>query len=772
MSVFLRISATVVLAVVLLFYVKTAHAQTVGLVLGGGGAKGFSHIGVLKALEKHHIPIDYITGTSIGAIVGGLYAAGYSPQEIEQIALSGKFEEWAAGIIDDKYHAYYLSGEPNPALGNFRLEYDSVWRPVLPTSLRSPVVLDFIVQKYFARANVASGYDFDSLMIPFRCVAADINANQAKVLSNGDLGKAIRASMTFPFVFKPIRIEGKLLYDGGMYNNFPADVMFEEFKPDIMIGSKAADNYAPPVDDNIITHLQTMLMEKTDYSVIGDSSVLIQPDLSEFNVLRFKNPKPIIDSGYYETLKYIDKIRNFLNDSLKPDDAEQRREAFNSKAPPIMVDRINVAGLTHQQFKFVNVFFKQNFFVGDSFEPIPIDKLKEEYLRLAALDLFFRISPEITLDNSTDYYTLNLEMDRKATMAINFGGVVSTNPINEAFVELNYQFLRRHIHTISLNTYFGRFYNSVKLQDRIDFPLQANLYLLGAFTINHWNYFRSSTAFIEDQTPSYLIERDRHGRLLLGKGVGKKGKTEFDIAAGVLAKDYYNTSDYRRKDTLDRTSFRFFSPGLVLDFNTLNRVHFATSGTRFRVAMRYISGTEYHRPGTTSIMKENSENESDWFTFNATYKSFTPLNNLWTGGFAISSAFSNQKTFNNYTASVLFAPLWLPIPEAQTLFLPQIRAYSYFAFGGILVRRLTENIDFRFETHLFNPYRELRQTDGQQAYVKDNFTNVYGIVSVASIFHSPVGPVSLTLNYYHKSPVPVSLSLTFGNILFNRKAWF
>ena len=100
--------------------------------------------------------------------------------------------------------------------------------------------------EWFAEAGAACNYNFDELAIPFRCVASDISENKFIVLKQGNLDKAIRASMTFPFYFKPIRIENKLMWDGGMYNNFPVDVLIEEFKPEIIIGSKAASNYGPP----------------------------------------------------------------------------------------------------------------------------------------------------------------------------------------------------------------------------------------------------------------------------------------------------------------------------------------------------------------------------------------------------------------------------------------------------------------------------------------------------------------------------------------------
>jgi len=749
------------------------HAQTVGVVLGGGGAKGFSHIGVLKALEENNIPIHFITGTSIGAIVGALYASGYSPAEIEALALSGKFEEWATGVIPEHYYSYHLKEDPTPALASFRFDYDTTWSMNLPTSLRSPVFLDFVMQQFFTRANVASGNQFDSLMIPFRCVAADITNNRPIVLNQGDLGMAVRASMTFPFVFKPIRIDGKLLYDGGMYNNFPADVMYTEFFPDIIIGSKAADNFDPPTDDNIISHLQTMLMENANFDVICDNSILIQPNLQPFHVLRFNNPGPTIDSGYYATLRKLHEIRIFVTDSVTPDMMTARRDSFLAQAPPLLIDRVYITGLNHRQFKFTNNYLSGKLFsFRPNYKPVPVEEIKEVYLKLATLDLFANSNPVIGLDSSSAYYYLLLDLVSQNSFSASFGGMISSSPVNEGFMELKYQFLRRQIHKATLNTYFGRFYNSLKIQDRIDFPAQQNIYLAASYTINHWNYFRSATAFIEDNTPSYLIERDRHIRVLMGKGIGNKGKAELDYIAGTMIVEYFHSSDYRSKDTLDRTAFRFTSPGVSLDFNNMNRTYFADAGRRFMISIRQIGGTEYHRPGSTSIMNENSEASQSWFSVSSSYEAYLPASDKWTIGFALATYFSNQKPFNNYSASVLFAPLWAPVPEATSLFVPQIRAFRYFALGGRAIRHITPRSDLRAEIHLFNPYNELRMVENQKAKVVENYDNVYGIAALMYIYHTPLGPISLNINYFHRAAVPVHLSVNFGYMLSNRKAWF
>ena len=155
----------------------------VGLVLAGGGAKGFYHIGVIKALEENNIPIDYVAGTSMGAIVGALYAAGYTPEQMEQLVLSGDVERWAMGHIDDKYRYYYLKQHAPSRLAVYvDMKRDTVERKssvnlALPHSFINTTQIDMALVEIFGSANEACGGDFDRLMIPFLCVASDMNAH-------------------------------------------------------------------------------------------------------------------------------------------------------------------------------------------------------------------------------------------------------------------------------------------------------------------------------------------------------------------------------------------------------------------------------------------------------------------------------------------------------------------------------------------------------------------------------------------------------------------
>ena len=203
--------------VVALLLAAGASAQSVGLVLSGGGAKGLYHIGVIQALEENEIPIDYVAGTSMGSIIAALYAAGYSPEEMRAIVDSGQVREWVSGRIDSRYASYYRQMQDQPSMLTLRLnlrdeekrsDAKNKSRLVLPSHLISSSQIDLALAELLTPASTASGGDFDRLMVPFRCVASDLVARKPYVLKTGDLGEAVRASMAIPLAFNP-KAEGK-----------------------------------------------------------------------------------------------------------------------------------------------------------------------------------------------------------------------------------------------------------------------------------------------------------------------------------------------------------------------------------------------------------------------------------------------------------------------------------------------------------------------------------------------------------------------------------
>ena len=250
-------SKTTPLLTVFVFLLLSANAQRVGVVLSGGGAKGLAHIGVLKALEENEIPIDYVVGTSMGGIIAGAYAAGMSPNQIEEIALSKEFMGWITGDLEEGYNYQYSKKEDYPSFVRFNVSLDSAYGFLLNSSIASDLSLNFALTEMFAQASSISKNNFDSLFVPLRVVAADIFTQTDVVLRKGVLSDALRATQTVPFFYHPIKVDGKYLFDGGVYNNFPIDVMQKDFNPEIVIGSnvstKVFDEYPYGEDDKLIS---------------------------------------------------------------------------------------------------------------------------------------------------------------------------------------------------------------------------------------------------------------------------------------------------------------------------------------------------------------------------------------------------------------------------------------------------------------------------------------------------------------------------------------
>ena len=219
----------------LLSFQATLSAQTVGLVLSGGGAKGMAHIGVIRALEENGIPIDYIAGTSMGAVIGSLYAMGYSPDEMQELISSDDFRNWYMGTRDMNYQFYFKQNPPTPGIISAQVAIRDSMTVIRPTinSLVDPLQMNLAFVDIFSGASAACGDNFDNLFVPFRAVASDVFNKNSIVLSKGRLGDAVRASMSFPFVFRPIMIDSIIAYDGGIYDNFPVDVMVNDFHPDL-----------------------------------------------------------------------------------------------------------------------------------------------------------------------------------------------------------------------------------------------------------------------------------------------------------------------------------------------------------------------------------------------------------------------------------------------------------------------------------------------------------------------------------------------------------
>ena len=759
--------------IILLLLTITFHSysQKVGLVLSGGGAKGISHIGVIKALEEHNIPIDYVTGTSMGALVGGLYAIGYTPKQMEEIVTSKEFQNWASGEIDASFEYYYKKLPPDASWVTLKFEKDTVWKPILPTGIVSTELMDFVFLEIFSPANAIAERDFDSLFVPFRCIGADIANNKPVVFNKGDVGKAIRGSISFPFYFEPVKIDDKIIFDGGMYNNFPVDIMYNDFLPDVIIGSKAAGNYDPPKRDDITSQIATIMMANTNYDIPCGTGVLIEQNLPRIGLTDFSYAKAFIDSGYKNTIRQIEDIKQYVSRRLDEDSLKRKREAFIQKTPELKIDRINATGLDQKQFIYVIKRLRGKKYYQQKKETLTFEELKKEYLKLVVEDKFENIQASLKYNKESGCFDLYLDAEQNPKIITDFGGNISSDAINQAFVQVRYNIWRRNTTQLLGNLYFGKFYGSARGQVRIDFPYRLPFYFRGGITYNRWDYFKSTTTFFEDKSPSYLIENDNYTDLALGTFAGVKGKAEAGVKFSHTQDYYYQVNNFVRNDTADKTVFNSVIPYLFFERNSLNRKQYANSGTFLSLNIKNPIGKEITTPGSTSsdttIFKKNHQ----WYSIKLQYQNyFSKMGKYLNLGFYTEGVYSNKPFFNNYVASLLTAPAFKPIPGSKVFFLKEFRAHNYFAGGLQAIISFSKRLDLRLEGYAFQPYRQIRQDELKKPFYGKNFERRFFIASSALVFHSPLGPISLSFNYYDEKPDPFNFSFNLGYIIFNKKA--
>lgn len=750
---------------ILTLLTPNVEGQKVALVLSGGGSRGAAHIGVIRALEENHIPINYIVGTSIGAIIGSLYASGYTPDEMEQLMSSEDFQRWAAGVTDDGNIYFYRKEDPNGGWVSLDFDFKKKLTSQLPTNLISPYEMDYAFLKILGTASAVCRSNFDSLMIPFRCVCSDVDSTQKLVLKQGDLCSAVRGSMTIPFVYSPITINGKLVFDGGMYDNFPTDVAFKEFHPDVIIGSRVAERYSNPDREDVVSQLLSMLMFRQNDTIPYPNSVLIVPSIPQINIISFTKSHELADSGYNAAIRKIIDIRKLVKDSLDPNILEQKRENFHKQETEIIFDSIHVTGLNIAQTRYVIKILKH----GKRL--VSLEDLKKQYFRFINEGFIKRIHPIAKFNSKTGYYDLYLDIQKAEHFNLQFGGNISLGANSQGFLELQYKDLWTKALRFIINGYVGRFYNSVKAGARIDFNSKVPWYLETEYIFNHYDYFATTTYFFDDKTPSYIRQREYYGDVSIGMAVTNKGKLSFVTTYAFNNSSYYQNNMFTRLDTTDQTSLNFINPEFCFELNNLNRKQYANAGACLKLSAGYVNGEEDFLPGNMSKNKKEFSADHSWFYFKLLYDNYFASLGPCKFGVYTEAHISNQPLMSNYTSTFINSPDFHPVPEMQTLMIPAYRAFNFAGFGLKTVVRLYKKTEFRLEGYVFQPYQAILENPlDQTAFLRSVLSDRSWIGSAAIVYNSPVGPVSLGVNYYDKMPQHVTINVNIGYILFNRKA--
>jgi NTE family protein len=328
-----------ILIIMLLFgYLAKAQNQNpkdslkVGLVLSGGGAKGFAHIGVLKVIDSLGIKIDYIAGTSMGAIIGSLYASGYSGKQLDSIFRELNFDNVISDYLPREAKTFYE--RDNSEKYAVTLPFDK-FKLKLPSALsRGQNIFNLLSR---LTLHVCEIEDFEKLPIPFFCVATNIETGTPVILDGGNLALSVTASGALPSLFQPVIINDQVLIDGGVVNNYPIDELKAKGM-DIIIGVDVQDDLATR---EALTSAPEILLQINNYRTIREmklkakkTDIYIKPDITNFSVVSFSEGKKIIENGEYAALLKIDELEKLEN--------RKQKEADKSKIKFTTSDSISI----------------------------------------------------------------------------------------------------------------------------------------------------------------------------------------------------------------------------------------------------------------------------------------------------------------------------------------------------------------------------------------------------------------------------------------------
>ncbi|MDL2320005.1 patatin-like phospholipase family protein [Alistipes sp. OttesenSCG-928-B03] len=753
---------------VMLAAAPAASAQEVGLVLSGGGAKGLYHIGVIKALEENDIPIDCIAGTSMGAIVGGLYAAGYSPAEMEEIFTSGKVNNWVTGQIDSRYNYYFKQMHRSATMLSLNIDFrGGKPKAHMPLNLIPSDQLDMAFIEFFAGAGAVCGGDFSQLLVPFRCVATDaVNQNEV-VFRDGDLGLAIRASMSIPFVYQPIRVDSALLYDGGMLNNFPWQTLQEDFAPDIFIGSNSASSARSDQEVKFIDQAFMVTMLQTKYVLPNESDILIGRKFDTSESMSFNKAADMIAAGYDDTMASMAAIKERIARRADTAALERRRAEFRASIPPLRIGEIEIAGLTKAQENYVRKLLR----IERDGLPIGFDKFRSEYFKILAEGQMEGDYPKVQYDPQSGTFRLKITMTTKPSFKVMFGGNLSSTALNQAYVGLEYKKIGYSARSYNLDGYFSAFHTAVSLAGRIDFFLRSPFYAEYGGQFNFYNYFRSNYGFLQKgDDVNYSKYRDHYATAAVGMPASRHSVLNLRVNAGQDEYLYYQTAGADDDEPMDRTKLKFVGAKLEFERNNFNYKLYPTGGVYQSASAIYVNSQERFFPGVDEGAASGDggrvKRHHEWWGVKVKREQYFSKWARWFSlGYMAEGVATSRKSFSNQYATNISSPAFQPTPHSRIVYMKEFRSNTYVAAGLMPTFHFGPNFYLKTSGYLFLP----DNLDGVYDNVKQRLRYIF---DASLVYQTMLGPVSLAVSQYDTRSNNWFITFNFGYALFNPRGTF
>ena len=753
----------------LLLAAAPVSARKVGVVMSGGGAKGLYHIGVLEALEENGIPIDCVAGTSMGSIIAAMYAAGYSPAEMRAIVSSGVVKEWVSGRIDpNRYMSYYRQLGSNPSFLSVRanLGNPAGERVKVPTNLISSTQVDLALTELFAPATAAAQGDFDRLMVPFLCVASDMNHRRPVVMRSGDLSLAVRSSMSIPLVFKPMAIDSMLLYDGGIYDNFPWKPLDAEFAPDLIVGSICTAGNTPPSEDsNLFDQAFMLAMQDTDYTLPAERSVTIRRAVG-VNMLDFDQAEAIMDAGYEDAMAVMPQLLEKVGERRDSTWYAERRRAFREKCPALYFDNYELDGLKPEQRDYIRDFLHMDRRTPGVQRPMRFPELRDNLFELLADGNFTMDFPRVRYDSVSGRYTFGTTFGIRPSFKITIGGNISSTAFNQAYIGIGYHWIGHVSQHLGADLYLGPLYTWGVFGGRTDFYAIEPVFIDYSYNFSVSNFRHG---YFGNVTRIRNAEQVKSSESFLSLGIGMPltHRSVFVLRANGGHVNYrYDSDDFFADDT-DHSRFSFFGLRAGIARNTLDKFLYPRRGSELYLSAIFVTGRDKYSPYNADDFI--SREDRRWFGGRFTWNKFfdMPQCSWFSFGLNADAVYTNHPSFRTRTATLMSMPEYAPVSHARMVFMPDYRA-SRFVAGGVMP---TFDLmpDFFFRTGFYAMFREKRDfnplggADERWHYIAE----------ASLVYHTPIGPVSLSLTKYDlKNWKNMYLTFNFGYAIFAPKGTF
>lgn len=735
------------------------HRQRVGLVLSGGGAKGIAHVGVIKALEDNNIPIDYVAGTSMGSIVGSLYSCGWSPQKMLDLFTSQNFLDWSQGIINKKYLWYYYQPDPTPKWVSFNLSFSRKQKladEIIPTSLVSPLPMNIEFLNLYGPYSEQCDENFNNLFVPFRCVASDVYHKHKVVFSKGSLGDAVRASMSFPMVFRPISIDGNLLYDGGIYDNFPVNVMEEDFNPDFIIGVSVAGADSKPRKGDMYNQLEDMIIQNNDYSLPADKGIKIQVPVLNFGVLQFNKARTIYEIGYQTGLRAVDSIKSRLRARMPLQEVNERRRKFAEATPELQFDSVTVTGVRGSQARYLEYLF-----TGGRSGKFGMPQTIDAYYRAVTDGSLSNLLPGARFGKD-DNNTLVLDATPRRPWTLSVGGYVTTSTNSMLYFSGAYHTLGLNSLDVTASAWIGQAYFAGMARARFALRTSIPSYVELTGVLSKQRYYAEEVLFYKTSDPLFTTEVDNFLRAGYVWAIGRRMKGYASLAGGYLSDSYFpgeGAGNNGRRDVV-KYGVGVFRAGI--EANDLDNQMYPSAGSKWFVNIDMsLQRSRYKAALNPGLSKP-------WHTrpvatLEAMWQRYFPLSRKMVLGSYIAGAATLQKLDQNYTNTLMHAIAFAPTPATQNYFNLAFRSDNYAAVGLIPIWKPFKSLQLRGDFYAYLPVRHLENNGPDRVASFNGWLHpVRFLGELAAVYNFPFVSIAVYGNYLSYPARNWNFGISFG----------